>query len=104
MGRQIQFGTGLFGVGAIGGPSDRDQSGARYKVQIEQSGDLLKAGEEGQRGDLAFWRGHVGILLGDGRLLHANAYHMQVVAEEFAIARQRLAAQGLKVLCFRRLG
>ncbi len=42
-----------------------------------------------QRGDLVFWHGHVGIMLDATRLLHANAFHMQVEIEplEDAIAR-----------------
>lgn len=42
-----------------------------------------------KRGDLVFWNGHVGIMLDATRLIHANAYHMQVEIEplENAIAR-----------------
>jgi cell wall-associated NlpC family hydrolase len=42
-----------------------------------------------ERGDLVFWRGHVGIMLDAERLLHANAFHMQVQVEPLveAIAR-----------------
>ena len=34
-----------------------------------------------QRGDLIFWKGHVGIMLDGFPMLHANAHHMGVVAE-----------------------
>ncbi len=42
-----------------------------------------------KRGDLLFWKGHVGIMLDETRLLHANAHHMAVGIEpaEQAIAR-----------------
>lgn len=42
-----------------------------------------------KRGDLVFWDGHVGLMLDATRLLHANAFHMQVEIEplEDAIAR-----------------
>jgi hypothetical protein len=42
-----------------------------------------------KRGDLVFWNGHVGIMLDETRLLHANAFHMQVEIEplEDAVAR-----------------
>lgn len=45
-----------------------------------------------RRGDLVFWRGHVGILSDPETLLHANGHHMAVVAEPLAPAVQRIAA------------
>ncbi|MFI4936296.1 MAG: C40 family peptidase, partial [Caulobacterales bacterium] len=33
------------------------------------------------RGDLVFWRGHVGMMLDGARLIHANAHHMAVTIE-----------------------
>ncbi|MEM5516526.1 NlpC/P60 family protein [Henriciella sp. AS95] len=44
-----------------------------------------------QRNDLVFWKGHVGIMLDDMTLLHANAYHMAVEAEPLSGAIQRIA-------------
>ncbi len=44
------------------------------------------------RGDLVFWKGHVGVMLDAERLLHANAHHMEVAAEPLAGARARIAA------------
>jgi cell wall-associated NlpC family hydrolase len=42
-----------------------------------------------QRGDLVFWKGHVGMMLDGARMIHANAFHMQVQIEPLtqAIAR-----------------
>lgn len=60
-------------------PRDSDQQAAALGAPVETD-DLTAL----RRGDLVFWPGHVGILLGDGRLLHANATWMQVVAEPFA--------------------
>ena len=42
-----------------------------------------------KRGDLVFWNGHVGIMVDETHLIHANAFHMQVEIEplEDAIAR-----------------
>ena len=37
-----------------------------------------------QRGDLIFWKGHVGIMADSVTLVHANAHHMQVAAETLA--------------------
>ncbi|NNU79171.1 C40 family peptidase [Halovulum dunhuangense] len=44
-----------------------------------------------RRGDLVFWRGHVGIMLDEGRLIHANAHHMAVVIEPVADTIARVA-------------
>ncbi len=42
-----------------------------------------------RRGDLVFWKGHMGVMLDAENLLHANAFHMQVAAEPLreAVAR-----------------
>lgn len=44
-----------------------------------------------QRNDLVFWQGHVGIMLDDSRIIHANAYHMAVAIEPLAQAVERIA-------------
>ena len=46
------------------------------------------------RGDLVFWKGHVGIMRDSVTLLHANGWHMKVVSEPLAEARARIAANG----------
>jgi len=46
------------------------------------------------RGDLVFWRGHVGMMLDETRLLHANAHHMAVAIEPLAEALARIEAAG----------
>ncbi|MDG1707154.1 MAG: C40 family peptidase [Emcibacteraceae bacterium] len=47
-------------------------------LQEESLGAVLKEKEVPQYGDLAFFPGHVGIMLDDMHLLHANAHHMRV--------------------------
>ena len=42
------------------------------------------------RNDLVFWKGHVGMMLDGQRLLHANAFHMQVAIEPLAEAIARI--------------
>lgn len=54
------------------------------------------------RGDLIFWKGHVGLYAGEGSLLHANAFHMAVAEEPLARAIMRIRAAGAEVLCVRR--
>jgi cell wall-associated NlpC family hydrolase len=50
------------------------------------------------RGDLVFWKGHVGIMRDERTLLHANGWHMKVVSEPLSEARQRIVATGGGVL------
>ena len=47
-----------------------------------------------RRGDLIFWKGHVGILADPDTLLHANAFAMATTLEPFELACDRIAAQG----------
>ena len=54
------------------------------------------------RGDLVFWKGHMGAMLDEARLIHASAYAMQVVIEDFAAARARIEAEGLPVRTIKR--
>ncbi len=64
----------------------------------------FSGGEESlARGDLVFWKGHVGFYAGEGRLLHANAFHMAVAEEPLAEAIARIRTSGLEVLGVRRL-
>lgn len=44
-----------------------------------------------QRGDLVFWKGHVGIVQGPDRLLHANGHTMTVSSEPLSEAAVRIA-------------
>jgi cell wall-associated NlpC family hydrolase len=46
------------------------------------------------RGDLVFWKGHVGVMRDSATLLHANGWHMKVVSEPLNEARARIAANG----------
>ena len=45
-----------------------------------------------RRGDLVFWKGHMGVMLDEKRLLHANAFHMMVAIEPLAEAIARIEA------------
>ena len=68
-------------------PGDADMQQASVGVAI---GDNVKP----QRGDLFFWKGHVGLIRDENTLLHANAYHMAVVDEPLDQAIARIKAQG----------
>lgn len=54
--------------------------------------------EKPQRGDLAFWHGHVGIMLDEERILHANATTMNVAIEMLADVIGRSVFLGFKRL------
>jgi cell wall-associated NlpC family hydrolase len=58
-----------------------------------QLGALVDA-EKLQRGDLVFWKGHVGVMSDGKTLFHANAYHMAARAEPLAVAAARIKAAG----------
>lgn len=86
---------------AAAAPRDTD-------LQEKALGAPLPAGDalaDLRRGDLVFWKGHVGIMRDAETLLHANGYHMQVVSEPLAAARKRILAAGAgDVTSVRRLG
>lgn len=58
-------------------------------MQAKAEGETLPEDTPLQRGDLLFWRGHVGVMSDPETLLHANGHHMAVVYEPVhdAIAR-----------------
>ncbi|MGH6815191.1 MAG: C40 family peptidase [Hyphomicrobiaceae bacterium] len=56
-----------------------------------------------QRGDLVFWKGHMGAMLDAVRFIHASGSAMQVMVEEFASVRARSLSDGLAVRTIKRL-
>ena len=56
-----------------------------------------------RRGDIVFWRGHLGIMRNGSELLHANAHHMAVGIEPLATATERIARRGEMVTSIRRI-
>ncbi len=74
----------------IASPRDSDMMEAILgaRVAIEGPGAPLA------RGDLVFWKGHVGIMRDERTLLHANGWHMKVVSEPLAKAFARIATTG----------
>lgn len=78
--------------------SDMQASGLGERLEVD-----LGAPEGLLRGDLVFWDGHVGIVTGEGRLLHANAFHMMTAIEPVAEAVRRIGAGGAPVRAVRRI-
>ncbi|GAB6844489.1 cell wall-associated NlpC family hydrolase [Methylorubrum rhodinum] len=79
-------------------PRDADQ-------QERALGTALPPGLDGLcRGDLVFWKGHVGMMLDAERLIHANGHHMAVAVEPLAVAVARIAEKSFgAVTSIRRL-
>jgi cell wall-associated NlpC family hydrolase len=55
-----------------------------------------------RRGDLVFWKGHVGIMAGQKTLLHANGHHMLTVKEPLSEAMARISGTYGQVTSIRR--
>jgi hypothetical protein len=75
-------------------------------MQLTEVGEVVMVGDDLsglRRGDLAFWSGHVGIMLDGERLVHANAYHMAVAVESLATAAARIAGTGAALTAVKRL-
>lgn len=60
----------------------------------EQMGVALAPDANLARGDLVFWKGHIGVMRDAATLLHANGFHMAVVSEPLVEAKSRTAASG----------
>jgi cell wall-associated NlpC family hydrolase len=81
----VQIALAAAGVTA---PRDTD-------LQESALGTALPIGLEGlRRGDLVFWKGHVGIMRDAQSLLHANAHHMLVTSECLAGVRDHIRLSG----------
>lgn len=86
-------------LAAAGHPAPRDSD-----MQERELGVLLNDDRALRRGDLVFWKGHVGVMRDADTLLHANGHHMQVASEPLAEARARiLARDGGDVTAIKRL-
>ncbi len=84
----------------ISAPRDTD-------MQMTEIGDAVPIPHdlEGlQRGDLVFWKGHVGMMADGVMLVHANAHHMAVAVETLPEAVERISKQGTPIAAIRRLG
>jgi cell wall-associated NlpC family hydrolase len=76
--------------------SDMQESSLGHALPVDAPRDL-------RRGDLVFWRGHVGIMTNSEYLLHANGFHMMVVEEPLRTAVERIARQYGAMTSIRRL-
>jgi cell wall-associated NlpC family hydrolase len=83
----------------VSAPRDTDMQQAALGAPVNHSPSL----EGLLRGDLVFWRGHVGIMTDAEHLLHANGFHMRVVVEPLAETVARIKAIGSEVVAVRRI-
>ena len=81
--------TGCFACG-ISAPRDSDMQEAELGTALPLPADPAHL----PRGALLFWPGHVALSQGNGRMIHANAHHMQVESEPIMPALQRIEAAG----------
>lgn len=82
---------------ATGVTCPRDSDMQEHSVGSSASLHTLK------RGHLVFWKGHVAIARDSTSLIHANAFHMQVVVESVTDAVARIRAAGSEVTSVRRI-
>ena len=84
---------------AVGRDAPRDAD-----MQQGQLGRHLPIRQSGlKRGDLIFWKGHVGIMTSAVNMVHANAFHMCVETEPLREAIKRIQASGENVTAIKRL-
>ena len=97
--------TALQAVGKAA-PRDTDMMekalGEPVPLEANRRGDLAPAPHL-RRADIVFWKGHMGVMLDQTRLLHANAFHMAVAVEPLAEAIARIDAIAGPVKAVKRL-
>jgi cell wall-associated NlpC family hydrolase len=83
----------------IAAPRDTDMQ----QEELGRDVAIDDAAEGLHRGDLVFWKGHVGIMADGVTLIHANAHHMAVTVETLPEAADRIAKLGAEVVAIKRL-
>ncbi len=68
-------------------PRDTDMQQAGLGMPVAPGATL-------ERGDLVFWKGHVGVMQDSTNVLHANAHHMMVTSEPLARVESRTMRAG----------
>lgn len=87
---------------ACGITAPRDSDMQEREIGVYVGPDPATA--ELRRGDLIFWKGHVGLMRSPTELLHANGHHLLVASEPLAEAVDRIMAKnGGPVTSIRRL-
>jgi cell wall-associated NlpC family hydrolase len=84
----------------VAAPRDSDMQQNELGNSVPVLGDL----DGLQRGDLIFWKGHVGIMTDGIMMLHANAHHMAVAVETLPEAVSRISKTGSEITAVKRIG
>jgi len=88
--------TALAAAG-IAAPRDSDMQQAELGRPVDRA-DL-------RRGDLVFWKGHVGIMVDAQSFVHANGFHMTTLIEPLAGAEARILGSGAgPITALKRIG
>lgn len=88
-------------LAAAGFPAPRDSD-----MQQAELGDNVFVSEDLEglmRGDLVFWKGHVGIMIDGIMMVHANGWHMQTSVETLPEAVLRIAKAGSQITAIKRI-
>ncbi len=70
----------------IRAPRDSDMQEQQLGTPVEVTPDLGGL----QRGDLVFWKGHVGLMMDATNFIHATGHSMTVMIEPLAVAEERI--------------
>ncbi|KZL21984.1 Dipeptidyl-peptidase 6 [Pseudovibrio axinellae] len=73
-------------AGGLNAPRDTDMQ----ETMLAETLDLSTGLPDLRRGDLMFWKGHVGVMVDPTTLLHANGYSMTVAYEDLQEALKRI--------------
>ena len=80
-------------LAAAGIPCPRDSD-----MQQDKLGYAVANDGPYRRGDIVFFPGHVGIMIDETSMVHANAFHMAVAVEPLADAAARVPVTGVRRL------
>jgi cell wall-associated NlpC family hydrolase len=80
-------------------PRDSDQQEAALAIDVAVTISLADL----RRGDIVFWTDHVGVMLDETRLLHANGFYGETAIEPLATAVERITAAGNAITSIKRI-
>jgi cell wall-associated NlpC family hydrolase len=76
----------VLAAAGIKAPRDSDMQEERLGRPVEITSGLGGL----QRGDLVFWKGHVGLMVDETNMIHATGHTMTVYVEPLAVAEERI--------------
>ena len=93
-GGNSQYGVDCSGLISLALRNAAYNSPGDSSEQAKELGYTINKNEHLKRSDLIFWEGHVGVMLDEKNLLHANGYHMKVIEEPLKVAKERIETNG----------